>query len=276
MSGKRDTNSNLVDVIIPVYNAEKYILETLNSIAAQSYSNFRAYVVDDCSTDHSSDIIRSYCGNDARFIYVRTLQNFGGPAGPRNTGISLGNSDWVAFCDSDDIWMPHKLALQMQIAADEKFDLLCGGIVDFADGSQVNETPAPTIDVKVRLVRHPRLLLKNWIAMSTVIVRRDALDMAGTFNESKNYVAVEDFDMWLRLSGRGCRLARVSFPLVHYRKVATSISANKNLMIKKALNVIGQDYDRRGRKRLFSLIRPVHWLLYVTTSGWMRAVRRTL
>ncbi len=265
-----------VDVVIPVYNAEKYILETLRSVAAQSSRQFRVSVVDDCSTDKSPQIIKEFCSVDSRFHYVRTDKNYGGPAGPRNVGIAIGNAQWIAFCDADDLWMPHKLQLQLEIAGSQGFDLLCGGIADFLDGAAIIPVSPPNEAVDVVPVSHRKLLLKNWIAMSTVLVKRDVIAAAGPFNEAKTHVAVEDFDMWLRLSGMGFRLARASYPLVHYRKLPTSISANKKMMIEKALNIIGDDYLRRGQQRLFDLIRPLHWLLYVGTSGWMRAVRRKL
>ncbi len=82
--------------------------------------------------------------------------------------------------------------------------------------------------------------------------------------------------MWLRITGMGGNVIRVGAPLVHYRKLPTSISASKSMMIRKALNIIGEDYVRRGKAGLFTAIRPLHWLLYVGTSAWMRAVRREL
>ena len=108
------------------------------------------------------------------------------------------------------------------------------------------------------------------------MVRRSALKIAGPFNEAHTHIAVEDFDMWLRITGQGMTIRRVMSPLVHYRKLPTSISASKTMMVRKALNVIGEDYARRNQARLFGVIRPIHWLLYIGTSAWMRGVRRKL
>ena len=112
--------------------------------------------------------------------------------------------------------------------------------------------------------------------MSSVLIRRTTLDAAGTFNEAKSHIAVEDFDMWLRITGMGIPVVRVGVPMVHYRKLAGSISAKKRTHVEKALNMIGEDYRRRGRAALFRVIRPVHWLLYVGTSAWTRAIRGAL
>lgn len=265
-----------VSVVVPVYNAEKYIAETLASIAGQSFADFDVHVVDDCSTDGSAKIVREFCARDPRFHYHRSPTNFGGPAGPRNLGIAQSAGEYVAFCDADDLWAPFKLEVQLAIARDSGADVVSAVVRDFADG----ETPAPFDRpqgaVPLTDISHGRLLLKNWIALSSVMGRRASLLIAGPFNTARTHIAVEDFDMWLRITERGGRVVRIGTPLVHYRKLPTSISASKSMMIRKALNIIGEDYGRRGRAGLFKLLRPVHWILYVGTSAWMRAVRREL
>ena len=107
-----------VSVIVPVYNAEKYISETLASIATQTFDDFDVHVVDDCSTDGSAAIIQRFCAHDQRFHYHRSPSNFGGPAGPRNLGVARSSGEYVAFCDADDLWAPHKLEVQLAVARD--------------------------------------------------------------------------------------------------------------------------------------------------------------
>ena len=265
-----------VAVIIPVYNAEKYILATLEGVKAQTYPDFNVFVIDDCSTDQSATIVQEFCQRDARFHYHRSPSNFGGPAGPRNLGVSMSTGDLIAFCDSDDIWVAHKLATQIAAIEDSGVDMVCAAIRDFTDDDSLPHFDPPWPQVAIEEINHARLLLKNWVAMSSVMIRRSTLNAAGHFNTAKSHIAVEDFDMWLRISGAGGRIARIASPLVHYRKVPTSISASKSMMIRKALNMIGDDYERRDKRALFDLIRPIHWLLYVSTSAWMRAVRKEL
>jgi teichuronic acid biosynthesis glycosyltransferase TuaG len=265
-----------VTVVVPVYNAEKYIRETLESIARQTFRNFEVIVVDDCSNDRSADIVGKFCALDQRFRYLRSPTNFGGPAGPRNLGIRASSSPWVAFCDADDVWVPHKLDVQMQVASQTGADVVSSEVRDFADGEPRPEFAQPEPPLPNHAIPHARLLLKNWIALSSVIVRRSALDAVGPFNEARAHIAVEDFDMWLRITAKGMTIRRVMAPLVHYRKLPTSISASKTMMVRKALNVIGEDYKRRGRAEMFTVIRPIHWLLYIGTSAWMRGVRRKL
>jgi len=265
-----------VSVVVPFYNAEKYIAETLASIAGQSFIDFDVHAIDDCSTDGSATIVQQFCARDARFHYHRSPSNFGGPAGPRNLGIEKSAGEYIAFCDADDLWAPFKLEVQLAIAKDSGVDVVSAMVRDFADGETPSPFDRPEGDVPLAGISHGRLLLKNWIALSSVMVRRASLLAAGPFNTKRTHIAVEDFDMWLRITERGGRVLRIGMPLVHYRKLSTSISASKSMMIRKALNVIGEDYGRRGKGGLFKLLRPVHWILYVGTSAWMRAVRREL
>lgn len=265
-----------VSIVVPVYNAERYIAATLDSIAAQTFADFDVHVVDDCSTDRSAEIVKEYCARDARFNYHRTPQNFGGPAGPRNLGVERSDAPFIAFCDADDLWTPFKLELQLDVVQQTDADVVTAVVRDFTDG----ETPAPFARpegaIPLSRISHGRLMLKNWLALSSVLVRRSVLLAAGTFNTARSHVAVEDFDMWIRITAQGGRVVRIGVPLVHYRKLTTSLSASKNMMVRKALNVIGEDYARRGKAALFTLLRPAHWILYVGTSAWMRAVRREL
>ena len=265
-----------VSVVVPVYNAEEYIAETLASIAEQSFVDFDVHVVDDCSTDTSAKIVQEFCARDPRFHYHRSPSNCGGPAGPRNLGIDKSAGEYIAFCDADDLWAPFKLEVQLAIAKKSGADVVSAVVRDFADGEAPAPFDRPDGAVPLTSISHRRLLLKNWIALSSVMVRRASLLTAGPFNTARTHIAVEDFDMWLRITARGGRVVRIGTPLVHYRKLPTSISANKSMMVRKALNVLGEDYGKRGKGGLFRLLRPVHWILYVGTSAWMRAVRREL
>ncbi|MDI1325522.1 MAG: glycosyltransferase family A protein [Brevundimonas sp.] len=265
-----------VSVVVPVYNAEKYISETLMSIAGQTFGDFDVHVVDDCSTDGSAAIIQQFCTQDDRFHYHRSATNFGGPAGPRNLGVERSSGDYIAFCDADDLWAPHKLELQVSVASENGVDVVSGITRDFPDGKTPEAFEKPQGRIPLSTITHGRLLLKSWIALSSVLVRRSSLVAVGPFNTARSHIAVEDYDMWLRLTERGARVLRVGVPLVHYRKVPTSISAKKFTQIRKALNVIGEDYARRGKAVIYVFLRPVHLALYLGTSAYMRGLRREL
>ena len=104
---------NLVSIITPIYNSEKYITETIESIQAQTYTNWELLITDDCSTDQSIDIIKSHQKNDNR-IRLFLLDKNQGAGVARNNSIKEANGRYIAFCDSDDLWKQDKLAKQIK------------------------------------------------------------------------------------------------------------------------------------------------------------------
>lgn len=105
--------SDLVSVIIPVYNAEKYIGEAIKSVLAQTYSHFELIIVDDASTDRSVEIIRSF--NDYRINLIQHDKNRG-PGAARNTALEVARGEWVAYLDADDQWLPERIEKLIKIA----------------------------------------------------------------------------------------------------------------------------------------------------------------
>lgn len=104
--------TDLVSIVTPLYNAEKTIAETIESVLAQTYTNWELNVVDDCSTDSSAEIVKKYMSNDSRIKYFR-LDSNSGAAVARNTSMKMANGRYLAFLDSDDLW--HKEKLEKQI-----------------------------------------------------------------------------------------------------------------------------------------------------------------
>ncbi|WP_272672291.1 MULTISPECIES: glycosyltransferase family 2 protein [unclassified Providencia] len=105
------STQELVSIIMPCYNAEQYIKESINSVINQTYKNFELIIIDDLSTDRSIDIIKSF--NDDRIKLIQLTQN-GGAGVARNTGIEAACGRFIAFLDSDDLWRPNKLEIQLE------------------------------------------------------------------------------------------------------------------------------------------------------------------
>ena len=119
----------LISVIIPMYNAGKYIQETLDSVIWQTYSNWECIVVDDDSTDHSKDIVKAYCKKDERFFYYH--QENAGASAARNKGFELSKGGYIQYLDADDIMMPEKIQrmLEATINLTEQVVLYCDMIL---------------------------------------------------------------------------------------------------------------------------------------------------
>lgn len=109
--------SDLVSVIVPTYNSQSYIEETLRSVCEQTYTELEIIIVDDCSTDNTVSIVQSI--NDPRFILIRQKIN-GGAGAARNAGVEIATGRYIAFLDSDDLWLPAKTETQIEFMKNNK------------------------------------------------------------------------------------------------------------------------------------------------------------
>jgi teichuronic acid biosynthesis glycosyltransferase TuaG len=268
----------LVTVIVPAYNAGAWLGQTLRSIQNQTLSDWEALVADDASTDDTARIVAAFAERDARIRHLRLPSNTGGPAGPRNHALAQASGEWVAFCDADDLWHPRKLELQLAVAKAHGVDLVCSSIRDFVPPAE------PAADAPVDESRLPavhriglwRLLGKNVVPNSSVLCRRDIVARAGGFHTARELVAVEDYDLWLRLIESGALVMKIETPLVHYRRLPGSLSARKHRLLPRVLLVLGRHFARRGRSWMFPLAAP--WLMasYALQAAYLRVWRGRL
>ena len=215
-----------VSVIIPAYNAEKYISEAIESVLAQTYPVHEIIVVDDGSTDKTREIVysycverRAYCGDAIRNTHhaIRYIyQPNRGPGAARNTGIKAATGEYIAFLDSDDRWIPEKLEKQIAVLdGNDDIALVCTGRFRIDE-----KTGTKTVDCKgQRLSRDNYLDLwknGNFIITSSVIVRRECFDRVGLFDDAKYIITAEDCDMLLRILAK-YRLEYIQKPLIEYR-----------------------------------------------------------
>jgi hypothetical protein len=204
-----------VTVVIPAFNAQRYIREALDSVLAQTYRDFEVVVVDDGSTDSTREIVASYGdpSTSLRAGPVRCVsQANAGPSPARNRGIREARGQLIAFIDSDDLWMPEKLAEQVPLFdAEGRVGLVyCHGERMAADGSPI-PTPHPPKPVgRVFL----EFLVRNHCPTSGAVVRRECFERCGFFPE--NMVWAEDWYLWLRIA-RLYEFAAVERVLVRHR-----------------------------------------------------------
>lgn len=215
-----------VSVIIPAYNAEIYIAETLNSVLAQSFTDLEVIVVDDGSTDRTATIVTEIADRDGRVSLL--IQQNAGVAAARNAGIQVARGEWLAFLDADDIWHPQKLEQQLQCfqQSDSSVGLvycwsallqetgdLAGGYIAFS--FQGNVTSA--------------LTYLNFIGnASAPLIRRSMLEDVGGFNYTYKALQAqgcEDWDFYLKIAER-YSFAVVPEFLVGYRQQPTAMSRN--------------------------------------------------
>lgn len=212
-------NRPLVSIIVPAYNAEKYIEETVVSALRQTYRNIEMIVVDDGSTDHTAEIVKTLAVRDRRLAY--TYQKNQGQSAARNAGIARAAGGYVAFLDADDLFLPKKIEEQVR-HLEENRD--CGvsycKIYHFY-GDQKNK-------LYYFDVGHPsgylfgELLRKNFINPLSVLVRKKFLDKYGAFEPS--FRRVDEQYLWLKLSHRGVKFCYLDRMLAYYRIHEASLS----------------------------------------------------
>jgi len=234
----------LVSVIIPAFNAERYLRETLDSVLAQTWPACEVIVVDDGSTDSTPAILSEYAGR------IRVLrQDNQGSATARNTAVSAASGAWIAFIDADDVWLPGKLTRQMQHCG--RYAISHTDSVCFGDGlpREVLRS-AVTTPYAGRVLK--QLLVTNFISNSTVMMRRDVFLQYGGLNES--LPGVEDWSLWLRVCA-DYELGYLPEPLVRYRIHRQSKSMNTRKRMADHLHIIDEAFGPTGVGRSLRRLR---------------------
>lgn len=215
---------NLVSVIIPTFNAAKHIKSTINSILNQSYSDIEIIVVDDCSNDDTKNELKSYISNEEIKFYELD-KNSGGPATPRNLGIKKSKGEWIAFCDSDDIWHPNKLELQIEYMITNNCEFSCTKKLNFIREEKIRFNSIDNYSTSK--IGYGLLLLKDFIPTSSVVINK-ALIKGKEFNQSKIMVSVEDYLFWLSiLKTYRQPCIKINKGLLYYRISNDQISKDK-------------------------------------------------
>jgi len=183
-----------VSVILPTYNRAHFLKETFDSLAAQTFRDFEVVVIDDGSIDGTDDIIRTY-SSKINLRPLRSDQNRG-VSWARNRGIAASRACWIAFLDSDDLWMPQKLEKQLRFLRENPELKICQTEeIWVRNGRRVN--PMKKHEKRGGMI-FERCLELCVVSPSATVLSRDLLDEVGTFDET--LPACEDYDLWLRIS----------------------------------------------------------------------------
>ncbi|WP_404445575.1 glycosyltransferase family 2 protein [Sutcliffiella horikoshii] len=211
-------SSSLVSVITPSYNAEKFISATIESVRTQTYTNWEMIIVDDCSKDTTREILKEYGELDPRIKPIFLEEN-SGAAVARNTALKAAKGDYVAFLDSDDLWVPYKLEKQLAFMQknDYAFTFTAYNLMD-ENGKPLDKV----IDVPKQI--DYKGLLKNTIigCLTVMIDTRKVEPLQMPLIRTR-----QDFALWLKVLRQGHIAYGMQEPLANYRIVEGSISSNK-------------------------------------------------
>ncbi|ENA3446249.1 glycosyltransferase family 2 protein [Yersinia enterocolitica] len=206
-----------ISVIIPCYNAEKTIISAIESVIDQTYPTFEIICVDDCSTDNTVELIK------CKFSNVIVMENRvnSGPAKSRNRGMEAASGDFIAFLDSDDVWYPNKISVQIGYLID--FNLVCIG-----SPFTINNIEKPNVhNYSFRFLTLRDLCVSNKLPTPSVVIK----NMGLMFDDKMRYA--EDYDLWLRIAKLyPHRIGLIEQPLVSLGKPDFGVSGLSSHLLK--------------------------------------------
>ncbi len=270
MNPSNDKQSYTVSVVIPAYNVEKYIGRAIDSVLAQTRRPDEIIVVDDGSTDNTAEVIRSY-GSKVHCI----RQENGGASVARNTGIEEAKSEWIAFLDADDEWLPDKLSMQIECLAKNQGLLWCGGNYLIRDAGDSSCREACVEREVWRSFAGDKDYMENYfdallrdicILTSTVVVARNFLKEVGMFRLGQMWA--QDTDLFWRMAYRQPKLGYLIQPIAVYsRDLPTSITMLNKGRIQQRCDLVERHLKMAAEHGMSESFRPCALKLL---TRWLR------
>lgn len=247
-------NHDLVSIITPAYKAEKVIGETIASVQAQGWGEWEMLIAEDCGPDATRAVVRALAASDPRIRLIEPPRN-GGPAAARNLALAEARGRWLAFLDSDDLWLPAKLEKQLAFHRDHP-----EAVISFTGFRRISADGARTgryIAVPHRL-DYTKLLGNTAIATSTVIVDRK---LSGDFRMQRTYY--DDFACWLALLKTGGVAVGLQEDLMRYRVMEASVSRDKR-------NSAREVWNSYSKVQGLGPIRSAWYFAQYALRGWLK------
>lgn len=241
----------LVSIVVPVYNSEKFIKETVETVRAQDYQNWELLLVNDCSTDNSKDEIKKYEKEDSRIRLIDLKEN-SGAAIARNTGMKEAKGKYIAFLDADDLWKNTKLKKQIEFMQKNDYEFTYTGY-EFADenGNKLGKV------VKVpEKINYKQALKNTTIFTSTVMFNVDKLGKE--LINMPNVRRGQDTATWWKVLKTGIIAYGLQESLSMYRRSNNTLSSNKIKALKRTWNL----YRNVERLSFFSSLYNFAWYCF--------------
>lgn len=214
-------SNDLVSIIMPSYNTGKYIKKSIESVISQTYKNWELIIVDDCSTDNTENIISQF--TDKRIKFFKNEKN-SGAAVSRNKALREAKGKWIAFLDSDDLWLPQKLEKQINFMDKNKYHFSYTDYKILWDG----KIESPYINTGPDIIDKKRMYRYCYISTITVMYDRNIIGLIQIADIKKN----NDYAMWLKIIEKS-NCYRLSECLSYYCKHSNSISSGSKIKLIK-------------------------------------------
>lgn len=248
----------LVSVITPAYNCEDFLLQTIESVRNQSFTNWEHIIVDDHSTDNTRLVIDKAATEDSRIVPIYLGKN-GGVANARNMGIKAARGKYIAFLDSDDLWMPHKLAKHMEYMEKHDCDFTYSNyqMIDY-EGRFIKN-----VVYRKKRINYRQLLYSNQIGCLTAVIKSEIIKKTLMPN-----IKHEDYATWLTILKQYVKHAeRLDDILASYRISNRSVSSNKLGTVPWTWNI----YRRNQNLSFFDALR--HIIIFETLATIKHLIR---
>ena len=248
----------LVSIITPSYNTARFIADTICSVQAQTYPHWEMIIVDDCSLDNTNEVVETFLKGDERIKYVKNECN-SGAAVSRNKALRMAQGKWIAFLDSDDLWMPDKLERQLAFMVEN------GYAFSYHEYEEMDEESKPT-GVVVSGLRHVGKLEMYafcWLGCLTVMYDREQVGLVQIADVKKN----NDYAMWLKaIQKADCHFLDECLALYRRGRVGSVSTHGYSTLIKWHYRLW---HDAMGMNVLGSLF----WTGINLIFGWYKKLR---
>ena len=214
-----------ISIITPVYNSEKYLMQTIETVINQTYKNWEMILVDDCSTDESANIIKQYSAKDSRIKYYKLKEN-SGAAVARNFALENSTGRFIAYLDADDLWKKDKLEKQMNFMLDNNYAFTCTSYEKIDEkGESKDKIIKMPQKVNYNLYLRNTIIQTVGIMVDTKIIDKQLLIMP-------NIRRRQDAATWCQLLKNNYDCYGMDNVLAYYRVVSNSLSSNKLKAVK--------------------------------------------
>lgn len=241
----------LISIIMPAYNSAQYIEQSIESVLKQSYKNWELIVVDDCSVDDTYKIVEKLCLNEERIKLFRLNAN-SGVAMARNFAINVSRGKYIAFLDSDDLWLPDKLEKQLKLMREKN------AVISYTAYRQFSGEKLGKLVFVPEQVTYKQLLKGNVMGCLTVMLDKERLG-----NLQMKKARHEDYILWLDILKQENIAYGLQEDLARYRKSETSLTSNK----KRSALWTWQVYRQHQELSFFA---SVYYFIFYVCKGLLK------
>lgn len=258
--GTKLNNQPLVSVILPVYNAERFLRQAIESVLNQTYSNLELVIVNDCSKDSSLEIINELAKLDSRIRVESNSENLK-LSKTLNRAISLSNGKYLARMDADDISDPTRIEKQVRLLEQNQDVVVlgCDILIIDEENNKIGSRKYYGIDSEIR----KRIFFFSPFCHPAIMIRRTAIDSAGMYDDYFN--PAEDYELYFRLGVVG-RFMNINEPLFFYRIVGNSMTHGNPIKMERKTIEIREKYCKHGFYYMSTAARLYNFLHKISLS----------